>query len=443
MSHNGDWHVDRLEVKNFRRYESLSMDLGRQVTLLIGENGSGKTAVLDAMAVMLGLLVKELGGTPHGFAAKDARIVPRDLGSRARTATLEPTFPVSGRVDAVVAGARFSWEKTLGSATGRTTWGGREVREFVANLAAAAVAPAEEERGSSHLPVIAYYGVERLLTVRRAQTPIGTSRLAAFDAALDPRSDLKRLSKFVRSLHEQVLAAEVYADDDPASARRQFEAIEQACSRVLEPVGWSRLRWNPMIDALTLSHEQHGTLPLEQLATGTKIAAGLTIDLASRMARANPDLGARNLLESTPGIVLIDEVDLHLHPIWQQRIVPSLRKTFPRVQFILTTHSPQVISTVEPENIRILSDAEVTIPKHSAGLRSNVVLQDLQGVDPAPDVPVREQLNEYLELVDSGEGRSLYAQELRAALDQQIGGAAKNEELVRADAFLTFSGLGE
>lgn len=443
MSHIGDWHVDRLEVENFRRYERLDLDLSRQVTLLIGENGSGKTAVLDALSVMLGLLVKELGGKPHGFSADDARIVPRNLTSKTSTATLEPTFPVSGRVDTVVSGARFSWEKTLGSATGRTTWGGREVRESVAELARLAVAPEEGERATTVLPVLTYYGVERLLAVRRDQRPIGASRLAAYDAALDPRSDLKRLSKFVRSLHEQVLAADIYGDEDPAAARRQFAAIESACARVLAPVGWSRLRWNPMIDALTLSHDQHGTLPLEHLATGTKIAAGLTIDLASRMARANPDLGADDLLESTPGIVLIDEVDLHLHPIWQQRIVPSLRETFPRVQFVLTTHSPQVISTVEPENIRILTDHGIRTPKHSVGLRSNVVLHELQGVDPAPDVPIRDRLDEYLELVDSGEGRSPQAHELRAVLDREIGGAEMNEELVRADAYLTFSGLGE
>lgn len=443
MSHFEHWHVDRLEVENLRRYKYLDIDLGQQVTLLIGENGSGKTAVLDALAVMLGLLVKELGGVPHGFVAQDARLVPFNLDSRKGTATLEPTFPVSGHVDAVVAGEHFSWDKALGSATGRTTWGGRDVRDFAANIARSAVDPEKSKEAPTLLPAIAYYGVERLLAVRRAQTPIGTSRLAAYDAALDPRSDLKRLSQFVSSLHEQVLAAEAFGDDDPAGARRQFEAIDLACTQVLAPVGWSGLRWNPLIDALTLSHPRYGTLPLEQLATGTKIAAGLTIDLASRMARANPHLGAQDLLERTPGIVLIDEVDLHLHPVWQQRIVPSLRETFPRIQFVLTTHSPQVISTVEPENIRILTDHGVEIPEHSAGLRANVVLQELQGVDPAPDVPLRRKLEEYLSLVDSKEGRSPQAIALRELLDRKLGGAEKNEELVRADAYLTFADLGD
>src|SRR5699024_5594381 len=233
----------------------------------------------------------------------------------------------------VVSGERFSWEKILGSATGRTTWGGRDVRDFVAGISRSAVEHGMSDGPPTTLPAIAYYGVERLLAVRRAQTPIGTSRMAAYDAALDPRSDLKRLSQFVSSLHEQVLAAEAFDDGDPSGARRQFDAIDRACSQVLTPVGWSRLRWNPLIDALTLSHPRYGTLPLDHLATGTKIAAGLTIDLASRMARANPHLGACDLLEQTPGIVLIDEVDLHLHPVWQQRIIPSLRETFPRIQF--------------------------------------------------------------------------------------------------------------
>ena len=91
-------------------------------------------------------------------------------------------------------------------------------------------------------------------------------------------------------------------------------------------------------------HDDHGELPLR--FQRLKIATGLTIDVASRMARANPALGGDDLLKSVPGIVLIDEIDLHLHPTWQQQIVPSMRRAFPHVQFITTTHSPQVLSTV-------------------------------------------------------------------------------------------------
>ena len=63
-----------------------------------------------------------------------------------------------------------------------------------------------------------------------------------------------------------------------------------------------------------------------------------------------------NVCKETEGIVLIDEVDLHLHPTWQQRIIGDLKEIFPKVQFIVTTHAPAVISTVKSEIIILLND---------------------------------------------------------------------------------------
>ncbi|MGD3261546.1 AAA family ATPase, partial [Xanthomonas citri pv. citri] len=134
--------------------------------------------------------------------------------------------------------------------------------------------------------------------------------------------------------------------------------------------------------------------------------AGLAIDLASRMARANPHLGADDLLAQTPGIVLIDEVDLHLHPTWQQEIVPTLRETFPLVQFILSTHSPQVIATVESANVRVLDGVHVRVPEYAYGLRPENILQEVQGTDPKPRVEVRKKLDAYLDAVYAGDGES-------------------------------------
>ena len=171
--------------------------------------------------------------------------MPRDLGSESAHSNAGANFP---RYPA----GSTRWLRELDS-RGRKPWVPRQVgrpgaaEKSVSSSRISQPRPSPRQKRSAS-PAICRSSLTTESSgcsrFRRAQTPIGTSRLAAFaNAALDPRSDLKRLSKFVRSLHEQVLTAEVYADDDPASARRQFEAIEQACSRVLEPVGWSRLRW--------------------------------------------------------------------------------------------------------------------------------------------------------------------------------------------------------
>lgn len=434
----GEWHIDRLRLENFRHYADLTIDFGPEVTLLIGENDAGKTTILDALAISLATVISRLGGDSKSLDVSDARILPDELDSIARAATLEHVFPVVVGVEAWLAGSHFAWDRQIRDSHGRSTWGSREVREFSDSLIKRATTGNMEERDLTVLPVLAYYGVERLTRASRVQAVI-PSRKGAYSASLDSRSDVTRLFAFLSSLDDQILRAAAMGDPEPKAAKAQLAAIERACTSILEPAGWERLRWNSSINGPTLHHPQHGTVPVTLLATGTRISAGLAIDLASRMARANPALGERDLLDTTPGIVLIDEVDLHLHPSWQQQIIPLLRRTFPRVQFIVTTHSPQVIGTVEAENIRVLNEYNVSTPDYAEGLRPEVVLQQLQGVDPVPNTPSRKLLDQYLELVDSGEGLSSDAKKLREQLDSALGGAQLNRELLNADTALAFA----
>lgn len=433
MSTN-DWHIRELALQNFRCYENFTIDFSRDVTLLIGENGAGKTAVLDALSVMLWTPLRALSSDGRGgrqFTPEDARRSPANLESGERQATAEQHYPVRGSVAAVLNGTDTRWSREKRSVSGHTTKGESAVRRSAEQLGDDATSVASHVT----LPILAAYGVERLIGEIPKSTAIPDSRRSAYDLALDPRSDVKRLGGMLRILDEQILRAQAFHDPEPSAAVRQFDAIRTACDRILDPVGWHSPRWDTTIDGITFRHDDHGTLPLNMLATGTKISAGLAIDLASRMARANPHLGADDLLEQTPGIVLVDEIDLHLHPKWQREIVPALRRTFPRVQFILTTHSPQVISTVEAENIRILSGETVTVPEYSEGLMSNVILEDVQDTDPRPDVAIRHELDQYLELVNSGQGATEQARSLRDKLDNK-GGRSAFHELVDADTII-------
>ena len=99
----------------------------------------------------------------------------------------------------------------------------------------------------------------------------------------------------------------------------------------------------------------------------------MVADIARRACLLNPHLGGA-VLEETPGIVLIDELDLHLHPKWQRRIIGDLRRTFPKIQFIATTHSPQLIGQVKPDEILLLDAEETEETRHpgqSYGMDSN------------------------------------------------------------------------
>lgn len=141
-------------------------------------------------------------------------------------------------------------------------------------------------------------------------------------------------------------------------------------------------------------------LNLTQLSDGEKMVITMVADITRRLTIANPSL--ENKLEGE-GIVLIDELELHLHPSWQRDILPALTKTFPNIQFIVTTHSPQVISTVKRENVFILEDFKlVEFTPHTKGRDSNTILQDLFNVTERPE-EAKKEFDELYRLMDDRE----------------------------------------
>ena len=290
--------------------------------------------------------------------------------------------------------------------------------------------------------MVGLYGVERLLGVRRAAGAISQSRAGAYDSALEGKSDLSRLTAYLRALTlAEYQAGRRGAGADAAS--QQLRAIKLACETVLEDTAWTNPQWSPVVNEITLSHPTRGTLPLSYLSSGIKIAVGLVLDVVSRAARANPHLGAEELLNSVPGIVLIDEIDLHLHPVWQQRILTQLTKILPRVQFIVTTHSPQVLSTVGAEHIRIIDGEDVRGVDFSAGLRSDIILEKILGTRAEPPLEITDDLDRYMALVDAGEGETDDARTLRSKLDERLGGITNVPKLADADASISFYGLDD
>lgn len=431
MSFTRPWCVQALELQNFRCFEHLRLSFDDELTVLIGDNGAGKTAVLSGLAVMLSTIVRELDGAGRGFNLEDVRVVPRDLDSRAAVASMDARYPVVGTVSARLDGQTIEWSRSRLRRQGRTSWARNAAAEHAANLRDRAARSHQDE---PMLPVIAVYGVERLVRNRKTSGEIGPSRFGAYAAALDSQSDMRRLSAFLRDLTVAVVSAEALGDPSADAARTQIQAIDLACTRALDSTGWGRPRWTQA--GVTLAHAEHGTLPLIQLSAGIRITAGLVIDLASRAGRANPSLGADELLGRVPGIVLIDEVDLHLHPSWQKHIIADLQHAFPRVQFIVTTHSPQVLSTVPAGQIRIIDGSTVSAVRHARGLRSDIVLDTVMHTSPEPATEGRELLERYMAAVYRGEGRSKEAMSLREQIEAEMGGIETVPELADADAYM-------
>jgi predicted ATP-binding protein involved in virulence len=214
--------------------------------------------------------------------------------------------------------------------------------------------------------------------------------------------------------HQREVGLE-YRDKSLACVRRAVDAM-------IENVSNLRMTGSPprlMVD-FQLPSGRTEPLYLDQLSGGYKLILSLVIDLARRMAMINPKL--EDPLKSE-GIVMIDEIDLHLHPKWQQRIVHQLRRTFPNIQFILTTHSPQVLTALKPENIRKISwrgdDIHFDEIPSTYGAESGRVLAEVMEVEERPpedDVEFVGILKKYRELVAAGAWDSDEANEVLSEL---------------------------
>lgn len=157
--------------------------------------------------------------------------------------------------------------------------------------------------------------------------------------------------------------------DEPLYRNRQLQAVREAVNSLIPDFSNLRVRRVPLRMVVTKFGQE---FTINQLSDGEKCLLAMVGDLARRLAIANPSL--QNPLEGE-GVVLIDEIELHLHPTWQREIIPALTRTFPNCQFIVTTHSPQVVSHVEPEGIFLLEKTENGViakrPESSFGRDSN------------------------------------------------------------------------
>src|SRR5947209_3801718 len=166
--------------------------------------------------------------------------------------------------------------------------------------------------------------------------------------------------------------------DERPAASRVLAACEGAVKRFLP--GYSNLRLGDAERRQLCIDRGVTTIPVRRLSDGERGTLALVLDLTRRLAQANPRMA--DPAAEAEAVVLIDEIDLHLHPKWQRQIVGNLTATFPRFQFIATTHSPQIIGEVEHDRIQIIAQGQVYSPTHSFGVDSSRVLEEVMEAGP-------------------------------------------------------------
>jgi predicted ATP-binding protein involved in virulence len=422
-----NFHLQSLQLKNFRCFAEAEISFEPDLTVLVAPNGGGKSAWLDAVALAMRLFTDRLrgAGASQGFQPRDVR---RAL--HVESGTTIQTYPVEFQAVAKVAETRIGWKRALNTSTSRTTTASAQQIDGLAQVYRIKLEKyvANDLVRPPELPVVAYYGTGRIwrtlkLSERKAALATSISApLSAYEDCLNPASSF---AQFEAWLERMTVERSEERDSDaksPHQPLQQIRAVRLATDEILAPSGWSRIAWSAAQGGVVMSHPTRGRLPVSMLSDGIRNAVAIAGDLAHRCVRLNRHWGSK-APSRTPGIVLIDEIDLHLHPEWQQTIIRSLRAAFPRIQFIVTTHSPQVLSTVDKRCIRVLhADGTVTTPQQQTkGVESPKILATVMGVDPIPPVEEAVWVRDYQALIETERGDTPEALELRAKIITHFG----------------------
>jgi predicted ATP-binding protein involved in virulence len=372
-------NIHEIKLKNFYCFEDREFSFGSRFNLIIGDNATGKTTLLDALSVGLGSLF--LGfpdpASPRNFTSDEVRLATYRHGD---SWTVEPQYPTQVDCSGEVDGHRGTWHRALTSKDGRTT---RQDADWI-RAEASRLSEGVKQGQPTTLPVISYYGTGRLwVQLRQTKTKASKvdtikpdTRFMGYLDCLNPASDVKRLLEWFKTQEMSAL--------QHGSLNSTLEAARRAILSCIP--GGSHVGFDVSRDELMIQFIER-SLPFSFLSDGYRNMVAMVADIAVRCATLNPHL-QEDSSQETPGAVLIDEIDLHLHPRWQRRVVDDLLRTFPKIQFFGTTHSPFVIQSLRPiEGVQLLNlDNEHA--EEFANKSVEDISEEIQGVE----LPQRSKL---------------------------------------------------
>lgn len=337
-------YIQDLRLQNFRRFEDQTFGFHPRFTAIIGDNATGKTQILDALAVILGTFQSKLShssNAPRDIRRDEVRIKISLLDTALPSE--ETQYPVAINSAVIYQGTPYQILRTKRSDKGRTTYSGKNPLFTIL-----------EEQGRQaqagegvFLPLLAYYGTGRAQHLKRHRLSVGklASRFKGYHSSLDPNADLKVIQEWV--------SLQALATVQNGQETRPMRLLKQAL-QILIP-GCCGLKYDVGRAGNYLQFETGEMELLEHTSDGYRCMTLMVMDLIRRWTILNPHTEG---LSQMYGVVLVDELDLFLHPLWQRRVVGDLQKTFPNVQFIITTHSPFIIQSVQEDRVLDLENME-------------------------------------------------------------------------------------
>lgn len=394
--------IQEIEISNYRGIDKINLKLNGKSTIFFGDNGSGKTTLLDSITVLLSRYINKVNR--HESTKK---IEDKDIMFGRSEARCSITIDYDNEI---------------------YTWGSKKDRKrswtLISDLPKLSERILQNVTNEKSIPIIAYYPVNRsVLDIPiRIRKKHDFTQVASYEKALGFGANFRVFFEWYRN--QEDIENELKLENKKYKEDSQLRSVRQAIYSCM-PIEKIRITRRPL---RMLVNKGRQTFEVSQLSDGEKCLFAMIGDLARRLSIANPH---GNPLESS-GIVLIDEIDLHLHPAWQRKIIPLLKLTFPRIQFIVSTHSPQILGESEDMNLFCLANKDGVITVEATdplfGQDSNRIMTEKMGVSER-DEKIKKQLDLLFVSIRKHDWENV--DKIRSEIEPILG---KSEpELIKAD----------
>jgi predicted ATP-binding protein involved in virulence len=468
--------LDKIVLHNYKGFytgdieesHGIEINFDRHLTIFIGNNGSGKSSVLDAVALCLLKLRKEIteGKYPFPLPSKDTE--NEAVNNKVNEALIDVFFELIGHtkiIDTEVqedkdgnhipveiervpkVGFSIYMEKNKSpSEINVSKWFKHtdfekeyetkedDERTLELFLAEKVIDP-HVFNELSNVPVLVYYGANSInMNLLDKMETVKYSIFHTYENALD--SSKFSFDQFFAWFDNQQKRFAQGKMENRTIDTSQIKHISHAITRVLDDevteyknlkIDWFKTPIKMEVTKCNKKTKEEEPLSISQLSSGERSLIALVVDITRRLCLANPK--SDNPLEGN-GIVLIDEIDVHLHPSWQRKIVPKLRELFPNLQLVVTTHSPQVLGVLDKKHLRIIENKNIKkISPHIKGRDANSIYEEVFSLSARLDV-YTEKLKSFYTVLEKN------TEDARIILDELIEDWGEHDtEIMRAESY--------
>lgn len=379
--------IETLRLNNFRSFDNVELKFDGKSTVIFGVNGTGKTSVLKSINLLYANIINQIVNRKELKQSYNLELDDIKFGKSQTTI----------EADLILQDQQIKYDRSMVRKTGKRIHNLNNLKIIASTFQEKYV----NEETQDNIPIFVNYGTNRLVLdiPMRIRTKHTFDVYSAFDRAIENRIDFRTFFEWFRGQEDYENECKVQKAD-LGYTDKSLKMVKEAMLVMLDGCTNLRVARKPKLE---MKIEKNGmSLNVSQLSDGEKCTMTLFGDLARRLTIANPQMDNPLLGE---GVVLIDEIELHMHPSWQRNILKKLKETFPNIQFVITTHSPIVLSEVDDGfNVFFMKNTgtsgEIVEFRRLDGFDANYILEEFMGTQ-SINSKTKDLINEIYHLINT------------------------------------------